>query len=86
MAGSEPFLTDEGNYLLDCHFERIEDAARLECQLNLIPGVVENGLFIGLAALVLVASQAGVRELRPRSAPAAAVQAQKGGLYPCSGL
>jgi len=75
MAGAEPFRTDEGNYLLDCDFERIEDAARLEYQLNLIPGVVENGLFVQLAALVLVASEAGVRELRPHSTPATAAQA-----------
>ena len=75
MAGAEPFRTDEGNYLLDCHFERIEDAARLEYQLNLIPGVVENGLFVQLAALVLVASEAGVRELRPHGTPATAGQA-----------
>jgi len=64
MHGAEPYRTDEGNYIVDCRFTRINDAVKLERELNLIPGVVENGLFIGLASLVLVASQSGVRELR----------------------
>ncbi len=63
--GSGPYLTDEGNYIVDCRFPRIEDPVALERELNLIPGVVENGLFIGLATLVVVASPSGIRELRP---------------------
>jgi len=66
MQGADPYVTDEGNYILDCHFEGIDEPAVLERELNLIPGVVENGLFVGLASLVLVASESGVRELRPR--------------------
>jgi ribose 5-phosphate isomerase A len=62
---STPYLTDEGNYIVDCRFPRIEDPATLERELNLIPGVVENGLFIGLATVVVVASLSGIRELRP---------------------
>ncbi len=65
MQGADPYVTDEGNYILDCHFERIDEPVVLERELNLIPGVVENGLFVGLASLVLVASESGVRELRP---------------------
>jgi len=65
MLGAEPYLTDEGNYIVDCRFARLDEPAKLECELNLIPGVVENGIFIGLASLVLVASESGVRELRP---------------------
>jgi ribose 5-phosphate isomerase A len=65
MRGAEPYLTDEGNYIVDCRFERINDPIRLERELNLIPGVIENGLFIGLTSLVVVASESGVRELRP---------------------
>ncbi len=65
MHGAEPYLTDEGNYIVDCRFARIDDPAELEHQLNLIPGVVENGLFVGLASLVIVASKAGIQELRP---------------------
>jgi ribose 5-phosphate isomerase A len=63
--GSAPYITDEGNYIVDCRFPRIEDPATLERELNLIPGVVDNGLFIGLATLVVVASPSGIRELRP---------------------
>ncbi len=59
-----PFVTDEGNYIVDCHFPRIEDPAALERELNMIPGVVNNGLFVGLATLVIVASPSGIRELR----------------------
>jgi len=66
MKGTEPYITDEGNYIVDCHFERIDDPARLECELNLIPGVVENGIFIGLASVILVASESGISELWPR--------------------
>ena len=49
-----PFLTDNGNYILDCAFGRIDDPARLEREIDLIPGVVESGLFLGLADLVLI--------------------------------
>ncbi len=65
MQGSAPYVTDEGNYIVDCRFPRIDDPVTLERELNLIPGVVDNGLFIGLATLVVVASQSGIRELRP---------------------
>jgi ribose 5-phosphate isomerase A len=65
MQSAEPYLTDEGNYIVDCHFTRIDDPVRMERELNLIPGVVENGIFNGLTSLVYVASQSGIRELRP---------------------
>jgi len=65
-AGDQPYVTDEGNYILDCRFQGIGDPEALECKLNLIPGVVENGLFIGLAGLVIVASESGLRELSPQ--------------------
>jgi ribose 5-phosphate isomerase A len=66
IRDSKPYVTDEGNYIVDCHFERIDEPAALEREINLIPGVVDNGLFIGLASLVLVASELGVVELRPQ--------------------
>jgi ribose 5-phosphate isomerase A len=66
MHGTEPYRTDEGNHVVDCRFAGINDPVNLECELNLIPGVIENGLFIGLASLVVVASQSGVRELGPQ--------------------
>jgi ribose 5-phosphate isomerase A len=56
-------LTDEGNYVVDCHFGKVADPERLEQELNLIPGVVDNGLFVGLVHRVFVAAESGVYEL-----------------------
>jgi len=56
----EPYLTDEGNYIIDCTYEGIESPDDLMLGLNAIPGVVENGLFLGVADLVIVASPSGV--------------------------
>ena len=60
------FITDNGNLIADCRFERIENPAKLESDLNLVPGVVDNGLFIGLADKVIVASKGGVRTIEYR--------------------
>ena len=57
----QPFVTDGGNYIFDCAFGRIEDADALDEALKLIPGVVENGLFLGLADAAIVAGADGVR-------------------------
>ncbi|AJY74621.1 ribose-5-phosphate isomerase RpiA [Paenibacillus beijingensis] len=57
------FVTDNGNYILDCDFGLIEDPERLEAQINAILGVVETGLFIGMAELAVIAAQSGVRTL-----------------------
>ncbi|WP_291909346.1 ribose-5-phosphate isomerase RpiA [Chitinophaga sp. CB10] len=58
------FITDNGNYIADCHYERIADPEALHAQLNDIPGVVENGLFIGMADLLIVGREDGaVREI-----------------------
>lgn len=45
MRDGQPVVTDSGNFIIDCHCGRIDDAAGLEAALNAIPGVVENGLF-----------------------------------------
>ena len=50
-----PLVTDQGNYIIDCHFRKIENPKLLEHQLNMIPGVVENGLFINLCTKMIVA-------------------------------
>lgn len=55
-----PFETDGGNYILDCAFGAIPDAEGLALALSVIPGVVEHGLFLGLARTVIVAGEAGV--------------------------
>lgn len=54
------FLTDGGNTILDCAFGAIADAPRLATAIKELPGVVEHGLFIGLARQVLVAGSQGV--------------------------
>ncbi len=54
LAGETPVTTDQGNVVLDCHFGVISDPEQLEAQLNLIPGVVENGLFINLCSTLIV--------------------------------
>jgi ribose 5-phosphate isomerase A len=60
-----PYLTDNGNQILDCSFGKIADPAALAGELNDMPGVVEHGLFIGLAKVALVGRGDGVEELRP---------------------
>ncbi len=56
----QPFLTDGGNHIFDCAFGRIEDPEGLDEALRLIPGVVENGLFLGIADAAIVAGPDGV--------------------------
>jgi len=53
-----PVITDEGNFIIDVRFPSIEDPKALESTLNNIPGVVENGLFVELADLVIVGIRA----------------------------
>ncbi len=59
----KPFVTDNGNIIADCRFDRIDDPRSMEATINLIPGVVDNGLFVGLASKVIVGSEDGVRIL-----------------------
>ena len=64
-----PLLTDEGNFILDLSLEAIPDPARLSARLNALPGVVENGLFLGLCCLAIIGKPDGdVVELRPEEA------------------
>ena len=63
-ADGKPYLTDENNYILDCRFGQIRDADGLARQLSDMPGVVEHGLFIGMASVVLVANGSEIVELR----------------------
>jgi ribose 5-phosphate isomerase A len=60
----KPFLTDENNYILDCHFGEIRDPEALARQLSDMPGIVEHGLFIGMASVVLLARDTEIVELR----------------------
>ncbi len=52
--GDSPFVTDNGNHILDCQIEPISDALRLEMDIRAIPGVVGTGLFLGMAETVLI--------------------------------
>ncbi len=63
--GGESYLTDNGNEILDCKFEGgISDPAELERRINLIPGVVENGLFVGLAKVLVIGGEDGGVEIK----------------------
>ena len=55
LKQGQPLRTDQGNYIIDCRFRQILDAAQLEQRLNMIPGVVENGLFTGLCTRMIMA-------------------------------
>jgi len=61
MTAGEAFVTDGGHYIVDASFGRIPDPEALSAGLYAIPGVVEHGLFIGMADEVVVADADGVR-------------------------
>jgi ribose 5-phosphate isomerase A len=60
------FVTDGGHWIVDAHLGRIDDAPRLAGLLNAIPGVVEHGLFIGLARMAVLAGAQGIRVVERR--------------------
>ncbi|MFZ5963353.1 ribose-5-phosphate isomerase RpiA [Thalassococcus sp. BH17M4-6] len=64
MTGDRPFITDEGNHILDLHLGRIGNPRQLAMVLNQIPGVVENGLFIDICDVVLIGFGDGRIEMR----------------------
>lgn len=64
VAEGRPYLTDENNYILDCRFGEIRDAEGLARRLSEMPGVVEHGLFIGMASVALFARGAEIEEWR----------------------
>jgi ribose 5-phosphate isomerase A len=53
-APDKPYFTDQGNYIVDCHFGSIADPAALGAQLERIPGIAEHGLFLGYAKAALI--------------------------------
>ena len=59
MRDGAPVLTDEGNYILDLALEAIPDPAALSVALNALPGVVENGLFLGICDLAIIGKPDG---------------------------
>jgi ribose 5-phosphate isomerase A len=66
-ADGDDFVTDNGNLILDCAIARITNPARLDRELIAIPGVVDTGLFVGMADMALVADPSGrIRRLKRR--------------------
>lgn len=64
LKDNNRFVTDNGNYILDCHYEKIHNAAALHTQLNNTPGVVENGLFLHYATRLIIGNADGsIREI-----------------------
>ena len=80
MDGDAPYRTDEGNHILDLSLKRIGAPDRLSAALNRIPGVVENGLFVGLAGIALLGLPDGaVETVHPGSEPKRARSAEADG-------
>ena len=63
-ASGNPYLTDERHHILDCHFGEIRDPRRLAQTLSEMPGVVEHGLFVGMASVVLMAKAGDVVQFK----------------------
>jgi ribose 5-phosphate isomerase A len=61
-ADGKPYITDEGHHILDCHFGQIPDPPALARILEAMPGIVEHGLFVGLASVVLIAKGDQIQE------------------------
>jgi len=66
--GDLPFITDQGNLIVDCAFHKIPEPEVLAFALKRVPGVVEHGLFLGLADLAIVAGESGVKAMHPAGA------------------
>jgi ribose 5-phosphate isomerase A len=60
-ANGEPFITDNGNFILDCRCGEIPDPARTERELKSLVGVVESGLFVGMADTAIIADEEGLQ-------------------------
>jgi ribose 5-phosphate isomerase A len=65
--GEEAYVTDNGNWILDTDFGPIDDPTRLDAAVRRIPGVVDTGLFLDMADIVLVGDEGRVRELHRRA-------------------
>jgi ribose 5-phosphate isomerase A len=67
MTNGEPFVTDGGHFIIDASFGRIPDPRALSNGLHAVPGVVEHGLFLGLADAAIIAGASGVRTVHAAS-------------------
>ncbi|WP_028592342.1 ribose-5-phosphate isomerase RpiA [Paenibacillus massiliensis] len=66
-ADGELYITDNGNYIADCSYGQIKEPGSLAAILNAIPGVVDNGLFVGMADQVIIAAADGQLRIRNRA-------------------
>lgn len=64
-AGEQPYITDGGNFILDCRFGPLRDPGGLEARIAMTVGAVESGLFVGRSSVVVVASTTGIEVLTP---------------------
>jgi len=65
MTEGQPFVTDGGHLILDASFGRIPDTRALSNALHAVPGVVEHGMFLGMAEQAIIAGEGGIRAVRP---------------------
>jgi ribose 5-phosphate isomerase A len=65
-SGEQPYVTDGGNYILDCRFGPLADPSLIERRIAKIVGTVESGLFVGRTSMVVAASTTGVEVLTPQ--------------------
>ncbi len=63
MSGDKPFVTDNGNYIYDCRFRAIDNARELDRAFDSRAGVVETGLFLGIAKMAIVAGSVDVERI-----------------------
>lgn len=61
--GKHTYVTDNGNDIIDVNFGAISDAKKLEVEIKMVPGVVESGLFVGMAKIVFVGSKSSVKKV-----------------------
>lgn len=66
LVDGSPFVTDSGHYILDCRFGPLGDPAALASQIKALPGVVEHGLFLGLATRLVIGQVDGTVEIQER--------------------
>lgn len=67
MNNDKAFVTDNGNLIADCYFEKILEPEKLHGQINLIPGVVENGLFVNMVSSLIIGYNDGKVEMIDQS-------------------
>ena len=64
VKDGKPFVTDGGNFIIDCLIGAIPEPERLDALLKSIPGVIETGLFVGICGIVLMGTPKGVKEFK----------------------